>query len=168
MILNIITVIALTLAIIFFTIIIVKPVENFSFLFDTELKQKVERKNIQERNRNIQRNLIENDIKKKQTIDQIAEEVSKFETVLNFIRENLHNIPVCREIDLRPDLVPTCSARPLASCSLNPYCRVEGEECVNKQLNEECANILERDSEGRYTGAAQSMFVYPSVLEEIK
>ena len=51
MILNIITVIALTLAIIFFTIIIVKPVENFSFLFDNELKQKVERKNIQERNR---------------------------------------------------------------------------------------------------------------------
>ena len=40
-------------------------------------------------------------LSKRKTIDQIEEEVNKYENVLTFIKENINNIPVCREIDLR-------------------------------------------------------------------
>ena len=42
------------------------------------------------------------------------------------------------------------------------------DKCINKELNPECADVLELDSEGKRTGKAKQMFVYPSVLEEIK
>ena len=169
MILNTITIFALFVSIIFLIILIVKPVENFSFFqFDAVLKQKVDLKNIQNRNESIQKNLVENDFNQRKTIDQIAEEVEKYEEVLTFIKENINNIPVCREIDLRPDLSPTCSMRPLSTCTLNSFCTVQNNLCVNKTLNPECADILEVDSNGRRTGEATRMFVYPNVLEQIE
>ena len=174
MILNIITIIALTFAILFLIILILKPVENFAFFrFDANLKEIVDQKNLKSRKENIERNLIENDIKKRNTIDKISEEVDKFENVLNFIRENINNIPICREIDLRPDLRPTCSNRSLKTCTLNNYCYIDEDSsgiktCANKVLESECADILEQDSNGRRTGRATRMFVYPSVLEQIK
>ena len=167
MILNTITILALFLAIIFLIILIVKPVEKFTWTFDARLKQKVDLKNTENRNLNIQKNLVENDIRKRKTIDQIAKEVDKFENVLTFIKENINNIPVCREIDLRPDLRPTCSTIPLSTCSLNSFCVVKNNQCQNRELNPECADILEVDSNGRRTGKASKMFVYPTVLEEI-
>ena len=169
MILNTITILALFVSIIFLIILIVKPVENFSFFrFDPVLKQKVDLKNQQNRRESIQKNLKENDFNQRKTIDQIAEEVNRYEEVLTFIKENINNIPVCREIDLRPDLSPTCSTRPLSTCTLNSFCTVRNNLCVNKTLNSECADILEVDSRGRRTGEATRMFVYPSVLEQIE
>jgi hypothetical protein len=168
MILNTITILALFVAIIFLIILIVKPVENFSFfVFDAKLKQLVDIKNKENRNLNIQKNLVENDVKQRKTIDQIGEEVDKFENILTFIKENINNIPVCREIDLRPDLKPTCSNRPLSTCNLNSFCTIKNNLCVNRELNPECADILEIEN-GKRTGKATKMFVYPTVLEEIK
>ena len=172
MILNIITIIALTLAILFLIVLIIKPVEKFSaFRFDVELKEKVDKKNEQSRKESIEQNLIENDVKKRNTIDKIAEEVSKFETVLNYIKENINNIPVCREIDLRHDLIPDCSKRSPATCSLNNFCYVKTSDdktktCENKTLNPECSDIL-IDSSGNLLDTPSKMFVYPSVLEQI-
>lgn len=168
MILNTITILALFVAIIFLIILIVKPVENFSFfVFDAKLKQKVDNKNRENRNLNIQNNLTENDVKKRKTINQIEDEVEKFENILTFIKENINNIPVCREIDLRPDLKPTCSNRPLSTCKLNSFCAIKDNRCINRELNAECADILEVEN-GKRTGKASKMFVYPTVLEQIK
>ena len=168
MILNTITILALFVAIIFLIILIVKPVEKFSFfVFDAKLKQRVDVKNNENRKLSIQKNLAENNINQRKTIGQLAEEVEKYETVLTFIKENINNIPVCREIDLRPDLKPTCSNRSLSTCSLNSFCSIKNNQCVNKELNPECADILEVDSKGKRTGKASKMFVYPTVLEEI-
>jgi hypothetical protein len=169
MILNIITIIVLTLAILFLIVLIVKPIENFSFFkVDKVLKEKVDIKNNENRNLNIQNNIEENKIKQRKTIDQISKEIDKFDNILTFIKQNIHNIPVCREIDLRHDIKPVCSTRPLASCSLNNFCLLKDDKCINKELNPECADVLELDSEGKRTGKAKQMFVYPSVLEEIK
>lgn len=173
MILKGITIFALFVTIIFLIILIVKPVEQFSFfVFDAKLKQHVDKKNEENRKLNIQNNLIENDIKQRNTLDQLSEEVENYETVLRFIKENINNIPVCREIDLRHDLEPDCSERSLATCNLNSFCFKEKneagvEQCVNKQLNTECSDILEV-VDGNLTGRATKMFVYPSVLDEIK
>ena len=168
MILNIITIIALAVAIIFLILLIVKPIENFSFFrYDNELKSKVNQINEANRKNNIQNNLLENDTKKRKTIDQISKEVDKFETVISFIKENINNIPVCREIDLRPDLKPTCSIRSLKSCSLNNFCTVKDGKCINKDLNKECEDMFDKDEKGRLTGKPKKMFVYPSVLEAI-
>ena len=171
MILSVITIIALAVAIMFLIILIVKPkpVENFSFFrFDGTLKTKVNEINEEQRKINIQNNLTERDIKKRYTLDKIAEEVNKFETVLNFIRENINNIPVCREIDLRPDLKPDCSTFDVKSCSLNNFCTVKDEKCTNKELNDECKDIFAKDADGKLSGKPSKMFVYPSVLEAIE
>ena len=167
MILDTITILALFVAIIFLIILIVKPVEKFSFfVFDAKLKQKVDVKNAENRKLNIQNNLIENDIRKRKTIDQIEEEVNKYENVLTFIKENINNIPVCREIDLRTDLRPTCENRAISTCTLNSFCSIVDGQCVNKELNPECADVF-FDSNGNRLDKASKMFVYPTVLEEI-
>ena len=167
MILNIITLISITIAVLFLIVLVVKPVENFTFEHDLELKKKAEVVNNEIRARNRENSNIENNIKKRKTLDKIEEAVDKYENVLNFIRENLNNIPICREIDLRHDLQPDCTKRNSATCKLNPYCILENEMCVNKELNSECGDIL-YDDNGNYTGKPKSMFLYPTMLEEIK
>jgi len=167
MILPLVTIVALALAALFLILLIIKPVEKFTVLYDNKLKKLIDDKNKEERERHKIMDFSNREYRQKKTIDEIEKDIKKYDTVFRFIKENLNNIPVCREIDLRPDVAPTCSERDVSICSLNPYCKVAGTSCINKELNPECSNIMEK-VDNKYTGKVTQMFLYPSVLEELK
>ena len=81
MILNIITLISITIAVLFLIVLVVKPVENFTFEHDLELKKKAEVVNNEIRARNRENSNIENNIKKRKTLNKIEEAVDKYENV---------------------------------------------------------------------------------------
>lgn len=117
------------------------------------------------------------EVQQSKKLAEIEKEITKFDTVLNVIKENINHIPICREIDLKHRAAPNCSLRNGSECTINPFCKLEFDKnasnssnkvCVNKQLKKECEDIFEYDSSNNLTGKAKKFFVYPSILDEVK
>lgn len=151
--------------------------ENFHPFFrdDQTLGYKINELNEQKKLNSQSNYLTELNMNQQLNLDEIESVVNKYDTVIKIIRENINNIPVCREIDLKPQAKPDCSERAGELCTLNPYCKLEIQNnddginriCVNKQLRKECEDILEVDENNNYTGRATKFFIYPTVLNEI-
>lgn len=151
MILNWISILFLSVVILIFIFLIIRPSENFSestnpvFANDDSIKRRIkeyeEEKGIIIKQKNKQERENEYDA----ILTQIEQKLENFKKTFDFMTDNINNFPVCSESDLRWDLAPTdCSSRSKNRCELNPWCNynIATSSCEERERNRACKAIM--------------------------
>ena len=159
-----------------------KYCEMFSLTNDTEFLNKLKSVNDKLNETSLKKNKEIYNENQKLQLETIQKEVDKFDEIIRNIK-NIHNLPICREIDLNHKVVDTndpCKDKKLNDCELNRFCVIDkntstGDKfCRKKELNPACRDILQEFVETLPNGDVvkkkkiTKLFLYPKIMQEIK
>ena len=159
-----------------------KYYEMFSIAHDADFLEKLKSVNDKQNDNSLKKHKEIYNENQKLQIEMIQKEVDKFDELIKNI-QNIHNLPICREIDLNHKVVDTndpCINKNLNDCELNSFCVIDkdvstGDKfCRKKELNPACRDILQEFIETLPNGdivkkkRITKLFLYPKIMQEIK